>query len=95
MHKLVNGERVALTADEIAAREAEEAEWEAGRTARALADLRAERNRRLAACDWTQAGDSPLGAELKAAWAAYRQALRDIPETAPDPAALEWPELPA
>lgn len=29
--------------------------------------------------DWTQVTDSPLSPELKAAWAAYRQALRDLP----------------
>ena len=29
--------------------------------------------------DWTQLPDSPLSAEKKAEWAAYRQALRDLP----------------
>lgn len=28
--------------------------------------------------DWTQLPDSPLSAEKKAEWAAYRQALRDL-----------------
>ena len=39
---------------------------------------RDERNRRLVACDWTQGADSPLTAEKKAEWAAYRTTLRQI-----------------
>jgi hypothetical protein len=33
----------------------------------------------LAACDWTQTVDSPLDDATKAAWATYRQELRDLP----------------
>lgn len=40
---------------------------------------RGERDRRLAACDWTQLPDAPLTPEQRAAWADYRQALRDLP----------------
>ena len=40
------------------------------------AQIRAWRNAQLSATDWTQLGDSPLD---KAAWATYRQALRDLP----------------
>lgn len=54
-----------------------------------MIDLRAERDRRLAASDWTQLPDAPLSDEQKAAWAVYRQALRDMTETAGD-----WPEPP-
>ena len=57
--------------------------------------LRAERNRLLAASDWTQMPDSPLTDEQRAAWAQYRQALRDAPSTwTPSP---EWdaPEPPS
>lgn len=63
-------------------------------TASAFAELRAERSRRLAACDWTQARDSPLSDADLAAWAAYRAALRDLPSTATDPTAVVWPEPP-
>ena len=35
----------------------------------------------LTQCDWTQLPDSPLSAEEKAAWAEYRQLLRDLPGT--------------
>lgn len=54
---------------------------------------RVERNARLTACDWTQLPDSPLPPAKRAEWAAYRQALRDLPETA-DPLAVAWPEEP-
>lgn len=38
---------------------------------------RSERNAKLAASDWTQLPDVTLTEEQKAAWSAYRQALRD------------------
>lgn len=41
-------------------------------------EIRTRRNKRLQACDWTQAVDSPLTDAKKAEWATYRQALRDI-----------------
>lgn len=57
----------------------------------AWAGVRAERDRLLAASDWTQLPDVPL--TTKEAWAAYRQALRDITEQ-PDPLNIVWPEPP-
>lgn len=42
--------------------------------------IREQRKLLLAGCDWTQTADSPLSAESKQAWAAYRQALRDLPD---------------
>ncbi len=54
--------------------------------------VRSERGRRLTASDWTQLPDVPMAA--KEAWAAYRQALRDITEQA-DPFNIVWPALPA
>ena len=63
-------------------------------TANRLHELRYTRAARLAACDWTQLPDSPLTGAKRAEWAAYRQALRDLPETA-DPLDFEWPEPPA
>tara|TARA_E500000178_G_C16948449_1_gene719997 strand:- start:52 stop:339 length:288 start_codon:yes stop_codon:yes gene_type:complete len=44
-----------------------------------MQDLRKQRNMLLARCDWTQTTDSPLSTSDKAAWATYRQALRDFP----------------
>lgn len=60
----------------------------------ALVLLRAERDRRLAASDWTQMPDAPLAEAAREAWRLYRQALRDLPETTTDPAAPEWPAPP-
>lgn len=53
--------------------------------------VRAERDRRLLACDWTQLPDVPLA--TKEAWATYRQALRDITNQ-PDPFNIVWPQPP-
>jgi len=50
--------------------------------------VRAARNRRLAASDWTQLGDVPPA--LKGKWAARRQFLRDIPQTQKDPTKIDW-----
>ena len=56
------------------------------------AEARAERNARLAATDWTQLPDAPVADHE--AWAAYRQALRDVPEQPGFPAQIEWPTAP-
>jgi hypothetical protein len=42
--------------------------------------LRPTRNYYIMSSDWTQLSDAPLTAEKKAEWAAYRQALRNMPE---------------
>lgn len=55
------------------------------------AQVRAERNSKLAASDWTQLADSTAD---KAAWATYRQALRDITEQAGFPWTIDWPVAP-
>lgn len=54
--------------------------------------VRDDRNRRLAECDWTQLPDAPVDT---AAWAAYRQELRDISAQAGFPWDIQWPEQPA
>jgi len=56
-----------------------------------LGNLRAERDAKLAASDWTQVADAPVD---KAAWATYRQALRDLPANTADPANPVWPQEP-
>lgn len=57
--------------------------------------LRSERDQRLSASDWTQMPDAPLDDKLRAAWAKYRQALRDLPASVKDPMNPVWPEVPA
>lgn len=54
----------------------------------------ARRNALLADSDWTQLPDVPLSAEQKTAWAAYRQALRDVPAQAGFPDNINWPQKP-
>lgn len=58
------------------------------------APVRAERDARLATCDWTQLADCPLSAETRTGWAVYRQALRDLPDVQTDPADVVWPTPP-
>ena len=48
---------------------------------------RYDRDELLSDCDWTQMPDSPLSDSDKAAWATYRQALRDITSNA------NWPYI--
>ncbi len=56
--------------------------------------VRYERNEKLAASDWTQVDDSPLTNTQKAAWATYRQALRDITAQPNFPYSVNWPTQP-
>lgn len=76
LHKLVNGIKVELTAEEIAQRQAEELAWLNGAFDRAMADLRSKRDRLLASCDWVMMSDSPIIDKI--VWETYRQSLRDI-----------------
>lgn len=50
------------------------------------------RNAELASTDWTQVSDSQAD---KAEWAAYRQALRDLPAQNKDPKKIVFPTRPA
>lgn len=53
--------------------------------------IRNWRNAELASCDWTQIADSKAD---KAAWATYRQALRDLPASNKDPKKIKFPTRP-
>lgn len=60
-----------------------------------LADeVRAERNAKLTACDWTQLDDAPLTEAAKIVWQKYRQELRDVTSQAGFPTNVVWPEAP-
>ena len=67
-----------LSADELAAKDAA-----------TIAANKSVRNKKLADCDWTQLSDVNLTADCKAAFTAYRQALRDADMLNP-----VWPEAP-
>jgi hypothetical protein len=52
------------------------------------AAARAQRDALLTASDWTQVADAPVD---QAAWATYRQALRDVPAQVGFPESIDWP----
>lgn len=70
-------------------------EWAQTMIGTALSGIRAQRDSLLAASDWTALADAPLTEAKRKAWAKYRQALRDLPETIADPTVpVEWPLAP-
>ena len=92
-HKMVNGVRINLTPEEEAARDAEEAAWEAGAFDRAIARLRVDRNRRLSSTDFYALQD----VTMSDAMTTYRQDLRDLPaglSTEAEVEAVSWPVKP-
>jgi hypothetical protein len=66
----------------------------AGPPARTWNDIRGQRAIKLQQCDWTQIPDADLTQGEKDAWATYRQALRDLPETYQAPLEVVWPTPP-
>lgn len=54
-------------------------------------DVRRRRDQLLSECDWTQLPD--VAESTRAAWAPYRQALRDLTEAASPPDVV-WPTMP-
>ena len=63
----------------------------------AMTALRAERDRRLLSCDWTQLPDVPLSQAMVMQWRSYRQALRNTPEAVQAQGwdgAVNWPTPP-
>ena len=71
----INGNRVQFTAEEEAARDAEEKAWADGALARAQNNLRFKRNRLLAETDFYALSDVTMSDDMKT----YRQELRDLP----------------
>jgi hypothetical protein len=69
-----------MDADAIAAKDAEQAK-----------SVRDERTKKLAETDWTQLTDAPVNG---AAWATYRQALRDVTAQESFPWNIVWPTKP-
>jgi len=83
---------IPFTAEEEAEMDAQAAVYAAGADSRKAAEVRTERNTKLAATDWTQAADVPQ--TLKDSYVSYRQALRDVPQQSGFPNQVVWPELP-
>jgi hypothetical protein len=80
---------VPFTAEEEAEWSAKEAAWVAGANDRKAAEVRAERNAKLTATDWTQVADVPQA--IKDKYAPYRQALRNVPTQSGFPNTVVWP----
>jgi len=92
MKKIVNGVEIEMTSEEVEAFEAFLKSDEEENKERELTLFRYERNRRLAASDWTQGRDVNLSNDDE--WKSYRTALRDLPATT-DPANPTWPTEPS
>ena len=93
MHKLVNGIKIELTAEEIAAKQAKEQAWNDGAFDRAMEDLREKRNALLQETDWMANSDVTMSSEMTT----YRQQLRDITNgltTVADVEAVVFPTKP-
>jgi len=91
--KMVDGVSVQLTADEETARDNEEAAWAAGENGRALAGMRADRDRLLAETDFYALSDVTMSSDMTT----YRQALRDLPSGKTTKAHVDgatWPTKP-
>ena len=80
-----------FTDNEDATAAEQEAAYKARKDAEQAKSVRDDRNKRLTETDWTQVADAPVD---KAVWAAYRQALRDVPSQAGFPWDIQWPVEP-
>ena len=87
--KYILGPVFANTEDATAVEQ--EAAYKAQKDAEFAANARNQRDTLLTQTDWTQVADAPVD---KAAWAAYRQALRDVPQQIGFPTTITWPEKP-
>ena len=74
-HHLINGNVVPFTAEEETAWDNAETSWNNGAYDRAIAKLREDRNRLLAATDFYALSDVTMSDDMKT----YRQDLRDLP----------------
>ena len=75
-HHLINGIKVAFTAEEETAWDNAETAWNNGALSRAQANLREKRNRLLAETDYYALSDVTMSSDMTN----YRQALRDLPD---------------
>jgi len=69
----------------------QEAAYKAQKDAEQAKSVRQQRGEKLKDSDWTQVADAPVD---QAAWATYRQALRDVTGQEGFPWTITWPEQP-
>ena len=89
----INGNRVQFTAEEEAARDAEEKAWADGEFDREIAKVRAKRNILIAETDFYALSDVTMSSDMTT----YRQELRDITngvDTVTKINAITWPTKP-
>lgn len=86
------GNELVVDSELLAQELANQAEWTAGADARKAAEVRAERNTKLVATDWTQVVDAPQ--TIKDVYITYRQALRNVPAQTGFPWVIDWPVQP-
>lgn len=86
----IDNELIPFTPEEEAEWDAMESAWAAGANDRAAAEVRTERNQKLAETDWTALSDVTMSDEM----IAYRQALRDITTQDGFPNEVTWPTKP-
>lgn len=91
-HHMTPDGPVPFTPEEEAAWDAEAAAFEAEEPIRKAEEARRDRNRLLAETDWSQTADVPQA--IKDKYAAYRQALRDVPQQSGFPDNIQWPTQP-
>ena len=73
----------------------QEAEYKAMKDAEQATSVRQQRGEKLKDSDWTQVADALLDAPVdKAAWATYRQALRNVTGQEGFPWTITWPTQP-
>ena len=88
-YKVVNGEYIELTAEEI-----KEMEDRAAAADLDFTMVRGQRDGMLRDTDWTQIADAALGAHTAEEWATYRQELRDLPSKHSKVSEVVWPDDP-
>jgi len=75
----------------------EYAVWQAGESERTVEQeqlIRAERDKKLGECDWRVIKSLESNQPQDFQWAAYRQALRDVPSQEGFPWTITWPQPP-
>jgi hypothetical protein len=65
LYKIVNNQKIELTSEEIAQRQAEETAWNNGAFDRAMETLRAKRNKLLADTDYLALSDNTMTEEVE------------------------------
>jgi hypothetical protein len=80
-----------FTDNEEATAAEQETAYRAMKDAEQAKSVRTSRGEKLKDSDWTQVADAPVD---KAAWATYRQALRDVTEQSGFPWTIDWPTQP-